>query len=62
MIPALNHPPTILVEHIDQRVRLHGISWEGHESFLVLRGEQSGVPGRQHCPLTPFFRTQRTFA
>jgi Uma2 family endonuclease len=43
MIPALNHPPTILVEHIDQRVRLHDISWEGYESFLALRGEQSGA-------------------
>ena len=43
MIPAPNHPPTILVEHIDQRVRLHDISWEGYESFLALRGEQSGA-------------------
>ncbi|MDG4595267.1 MAG: Uma2 family endonuclease [Candidatus Contendobacter sp.] len=43
MIPALNHPPTIPIEHVDQRVRLHGISWEGYESFLALRGEQSGT-------------------
>ena len=42
MIPALNHLP-ISVEHIDQRVRLHGIDWEGYESFLALRGEQSGT-------------------
>ncbi|KAB2933699.1 MAG: Uma2 family endonuclease [Candidatus Contendobacter sp.] len=42
MIPALNLPP-ISVEHIDQRVRLHGIDWEGYESFLALRGEQSGT-------------------
>jgi Uma2 family endonuclease len=42
MTPALN-PPTIPIEHIDQRVRLHGISWEGYESFLALRGEQSGT-------------------
>ncbi|MDS4040768.1 MAG: Uma2 family endonuclease [Candidatus Competibacter sp.] len=43
MIPALNHSPAIPVEYIDQRVRLHGISWEGYESFLALRGEQSGT-------------------
>ena len=42
MIPALN-PLPISVEHIDQRVRLHGIDWEGYESFLALRGEQSGT-------------------
>ncbi|MFO1419949.1 MAG: Uma2 family endonuclease [Candidatus Competibacteraceae bacterium] len=42
MIPALN-PPTIPVEQIDQRVRLHGIDWEGYQSFLALRGEQSGT-------------------
>jgi Uma2 family endonuclease len=42
MIPALN-PPAISIEHIDQRVHLHGISWEGYESFLALRGEQSGT-------------------
>ncbi|MCK7577030.1 MAG: Uma2 family endonuclease [Chromatiales bacterium] len=42
MIPALN-PLSIPVDHIDQRVRLHGISWEGYESFLGLRGEQSGT-------------------
>ena len=43
MIPAAMNPPTIPVEHIDQRVRLHGIDWEGYESFLALRGEQSGT-------------------
>jgi Uma2 family endonuclease len=43
MIPAVMNPPTIPVEHIDQRVRLHGIDWEGYESFLALRGEQSGT-------------------
>jgi Uma2 family endonuclease len=37
------NPPAISIEHIDQRVRLHGISWEGYESFLALRGEQSGT-------------------
>jgi len=43
MIPALNHPPTVSVEHIDQRVRLHDIDWKGYESFLALRGEQGGT-------------------
>jgi Uma2 family endonuclease len=42
MIPALT-PPTIPIEHIDQRVRLHDIDWEGYESFLTLRGEQGGT-------------------
>ena len=42
MIPALT-PPTVPIEHIDQRVRLHGIDWEGYESFLALRGEQGGT-------------------
>ena len=42
MIPALN-PPTIPIEHIDQRVCLHDINWEGYESFLALRGEQGGT-------------------
>jgi Uma2 family endonuclease len=42
MLSASN-PPTIPVEHIDQRVCLHGVSWEGYESFLALRGEQSGT-------------------
>lgn len=42
MIPALN-PPTVPIERIDQRVRLHGIDWEGYESFLALRGEQGGT-------------------
>jgi Uma2 family endonuclease len=42
MLSASN-PPTIPVEHIDQRVRLHDIDWEGYESFLALRGEQSGT-------------------
>ena len=42
MTPALN-PPTIPIEHIDQRVRLHDIDWEGYESFLTLRGEQGGT-------------------
>ena len=42
MIPALN-PPAVPIEHFDQRVRLHGIDWEGYESFLALRGEQGGA-------------------
>ena len=42
MIPALN-PPTVPIEWIDQRVRLHGIDWEGYQSFLALRGEQGGA-------------------
>ena len=42
MIPVLT-PPTVPVEHFDQRVRLHGIKWEGYESFLALRGEQGGT-------------------
>jgi Uma2 family endonuclease len=42
MTPALN-PAMIPIEHIDQRVCLHDIDWEGYESFLALRGEQGGA-------------------
>ena len=42
MTPALNLA-MIPIEHIDQRVCLHDISWEGYESFLALRGEQGGA-------------------
>ena len=30
-------------EHIDQRVRLHNISWEDYETLLVMRGESSAL-------------------
>lgn len=30
-------------EHIDQRVRLHGISWEDYEAILAMRGDDAGV-------------------
>ena len=42
MISTLT-PPTIPIERIDQRVRLHDIDWAGYESFLTLRGEQGGT-------------------
>lgn len=42
MIPALN-PATPSMHWIDQRVRLHAIGWQGYESLLALRGEQSGT-------------------
>jgi len=48
-------------EDADQRVRLHGLSWEDYEALLAMRGESSGVritylegevelmsPGRPH--------------
>ena len=29
--------------HVDQRVRLHGMSWQAYEALLAWRGEWSGV-------------------
>ena len=31
------------VEHIDQRICLHDINWQGYEALLAMRGEQSGT-------------------
>lgn len=42
MISAL-HPPAVPIQHIDQRVCLHDISWEGYEAFLAMRGDQAGA-------------------
>lgn len=42
MTPALN-PQTFPIDQIDQRVRLHDISWQGFESVLTLRGDRGGV-------------------
>ena len=42
MISALN-PPAVPIQHIDQRVCLHDISWEGYEAFLAMRGDQAGA-------------------
>ena len=33
----------IPVEHVDQRIRLHGISWQGYEALLAMRGDQVGT-------------------
>jgi Uma2 family endonuclease len=30
-------------DHIDQRVRLHGIRWQDYEALLTMRGENSGT-------------------
>ncbi|WP_295389830.1 Uma2 family endonuclease [uncultured Thiodictyon sp.] len=32
-----------LLNHIDQRVQLHGIRWQDYESLLAMRGESSGT-------------------
>ena len=40
--PALQ-PPAAMPEAIDQRVRLHGISWADFEALLAARGDQPGV-------------------
>ncbi len=43
MIPALIQDSTSVVDHIDQRVRLHDIAWEDYERLLAARGDQCGV-------------------
>ncbi|HRC72762.1 MAG TPA: hypothetical protein PK880_09520 [Candidatus Competibacter sp.] len=42
MNPVLT-PLAISVERIDQRSRLHDVSWRGYEALLAMRGEQSGT-------------------
>jgi Uma2 family endonuclease len=32
-----------IAAHVDQRVRLHGMSWQAYEALLAWRGESSGV-------------------
>ncbi len=40
---ALKPLPDIPSEHIDQRVRLHDVSWKDYETLLGMRGENGGV-------------------
>lgn len=44
MAPA-SLPPTVSppAEAIDQRVALHGVSWEEFERFLEMRGDDAGL-------------------
>jgi Uma2 family endonuclease len=43
MIPELTQDPTSVTARIDQRVRLHDISWSNYEQLLSARGDQCGV-------------------
>lgn len=43
MIPVLIQDSTPVVDHMDQRVRLHDIAWEDYERLLAARGDQCGV-------------------
>lgn len=43
MTQATALAPNLHTEHIDQRVRLHDISWEDYEALLAMRGESSAV-------------------
>jgi len=43
MISALVQDSPPLVDHIDQRVRLHDIPWEDYERLLAARGDRCGV-------------------
>ncbi|MEA3277705.1 MAG: hypothetical protein U9Q81_20955 [Pseudomonadota bacterium] len=43
MISAQTAPPPATPDRLDQRVFLHGISWEDYEFLLAMRGETGGV-------------------
>jgi Uma2 family endonuclease len=43
MITANQPVPSTLVQHIDQRVCLHGVEWESFEAVLAARGEAGGT-------------------
>src|SRR5437870_12326629 len=41
--PAEALPPTPSPEDFDQRVILHGVTWEQYETILAIRGDAPGV-------------------
>jgi Uma2 family endonuclease len=43
MVAARTHLPLPDAVHIDQRVRMHGMSWQAYEALLAWRGESSAV-------------------
>ncbi len=43
MVTPLSSPPEFNPDRIDQRVTLHGVSWDAYEALLTARGESAGV-------------------